>query len=235
MVGRDVEHLEVRDVGLDLGSLVGHEAELAEDLGDPRDGLDDRMEGPARDDPGRRGDVDRLRGQARLERRRAGPPARLHERRLDRLAHLVHDHADPRPILDRQRADPAHEPGQRAALATEVVQVELVERRKVGCPRDAGQGLVAERTELGGQGREVHGGERRLHHPGRESRTLAAPERARVPLRGRGSGRSRPCRQALRATSTILPNVASSRTARSARIFRSSTMSAFFRPAMSCA
>ena len=40
VVGRDVEHLEVRDVVLDLRALVRDEPELAEDLLDPRDRLE---------------------------------------------------------------------------------------------------------------------------------------------------------------------------------------------------
>ena len=45
MVGRDVEHLEVGQVVLDLGTLVDGEPEPAEDLGDPGHRLDDRVEG----------------------------------------------------------------------------------------------------------------------------------------------------------------------------------------------
>ena len=54
MIGRDVEHLEVRAVVLDLGALVGHEPELPEDLGDLAHRLDARVERAARDRaPGR--------------------------------------------------------------------------------------------------------------------------------------------------------------------------------------
>ena len=52
VVRRDVEHLEVRQVVLDLRALVDHEAELLEDRGDLARRLDDRMEGAAADRAG---------------------------------------------------------------------------------------------------------------------------------------------------------------------------------------
>ena len=53
VVGRDVEHLEVREVVLDLGALVGHEPELAEDLRDLAHRLDARVERAAARSAGR--------------------------------------------------------------------------------------------------------------------------------------------------------------------------------------
>ena len=83
VVGRDVEHLEVGDVGLDLGALVGHEAELPEDRADPADRLDDRMERAARDLPGGRGHVDGLLRQPGRQRGAARARAGLGEGGLD--------------------------------------------------------------------------------------------------------------------------------------------------------
>ncbi len=86
VVGRDVEHLEVGDVVLDLGALVDDEAELGEDLGDLAGRLDDRVQGAAADRPAGRRDVRRLGGEACRELRAAqasgGPrPARPPRRR----------------------------------------------------------------------------------------------------------------------------------------------------------
>ena len=71
MVRRDVQVLEVVLVGLDLGRLVGHEAELAEDPRDLGHRLDARVERAAPDRPPGHGDVDRLGAEARVELGRA--------------------------------------------------------------------------------------------------------------------------------------------------------------------
>jgi hypothetical protein len=65
MVRGDVEHLEVGQVVLDLGPLVDHEAELAEDLGDGGDRLRNRVERAAPDRPAGQRDVDLLRARRR--------------------------------------------------------------------------------------------------------------------------------------------------------------------------
>jgi len=62
VIRRDVEHLEVGGVALDLGTLVADEPELAEDLDDPADRLSDGVEVSAREWPSGRGHVDRLGG-----------------------------------------------------------------------------------------------------------------------------------------------------------------------------
>ena len=53
VVRRDVEHLEVGEVVLDLRALVDDEPELAEDLGDLAHRLDARVEAAATDRPAR--------------------------------------------------------------------------------------------------------------------------------------------------------------------------------------
>ena len=74
---------------------------------------------------------------------------------LDRAADDVGDGADPRPILRRQRADPAQD-GREAALLAEDVQLDRLERRHVGGARDRGERLVAQRLEIAGQLGQLH-------------------------------------------------------------------------------
>ena len=79
--------------------------------------------------------VDRLGGDARLERGcRTASLARV-ERRLERHADLVRDLADGRPLLGRKRAEPAQDAGERALLA-EVRHAHRVERGQVVRRRD---------------------------------------------------------------------------------------------------
>ena len=156
MVGRDVEHPEVRGVALDLRPLVRHEPELAEDLRDPADRLLDGMQTAARDRPAGRRDVDGLRGQPGRESGLGRALPCVREGRLDRLANLVHDRPHARPIVGGQLPDPAHQACQGAALATEIGDVELLERRDVGRGGDPRQRLLAERAELAGERGEVH-------------------------------------------------------------------------------
>ena len=68
MVARDVEQLEVELVGLDLGRLVGDEAELAEDARDLALRLDERMKRAARECAAGQRDVGLLARQAHVER-----------------------------------------------------------------------------------------------------------------------------------------------------------------------
>ena len=131
VVGRDVEHLEVGEVVLDLRALVDDEPELAEDLGDLAHRLDARVERAAADRPAGRRDVDRLGGQARrsARSRAASSP------RSARAASIA-----PRTALatapTRGRssagsaADPAQDRGQ-AALLAEDVELERLERGDV--------------------------------------------------------------------------------------------------------
>jgi hypothetical protein len=155
VVGRDVEHLEVGEVVLDLRALVGHEPELLEDLGDLAHRLDARVQRAAVDGPAGRGDVDRLGGQARLELRAPERAAALAERTLDRLADRVGDGADLGPILSRQRADPAQHRREPALLAQDV-KLEGLESRDIGGGLDRRECLRPEGLQIAGQVGEVH-------------------------------------------------------------------------------
>ena len=155
MVRRDVEHLEVREVVLDLRALVGHEPELAEDVGDLADRLDDRVERAAADRPAGRRDVDSLGGEARLERGAAQQLPPLGQGGLDRAADVVRDGPDLGPILRGQRADAAQD-DREPALAPEDVELDRLERRDVAGGRDRGERLVAQRLEIAGQLGQLH-------------------------------------------------------------------------------
>ena len=165
--------------------------------------------------PGRR-DVDGLGREAGVERRAAERPATLGQCRLDRAADVVRDRPDLGPVLRRQRADPAQD------------------RPSAG---PCGRGRRARSPRASGR--------RRRPRPRRARRRAAPPDR--------GSGRSAPLvphpenqkpstihvgrgfgwlpGQAPFTASTIFVNVAASRTATSASVLRSSSISAFFRPA----
>ena len=105
-------------------------------------------------------------------------------------------------------------------------------RRRPGSRAIDAEGVVAESLEVARQVGEVHVRRLPCGRP-RESGTLER-RRRRGPGEGRGRRAVRPG-QTLFASSAILPKVAASRTARSARILRSISTSAFFRPAMNCA
>src|SRR5918995_3941108 len=64
VVGRDVEHLEVADVVLDLRAFIYDEAESPEDLRDLRDRLVDRVTAAAPDRTTGRCDIEGLRRQS---------------------------------------------------------------------------------------------------------------------------------------------------------------------------
>ena len=158
MVERDVQHLEVGQVVLDLRALVDGEPEPAEDLGDPAHRLDDRMERAARDRPAGRGDVDRLGGQAV-----ASSPARRTAPRsasaaFDRGPDLVGDRADPRPVLGRQAADSRAGPPVRRAFLAQDLDLERLEGGRVRGGRDRRQRPVAQLLELAGQAGQVQAG-----------------------------------------------------------------------------
>ena len=108
VVGGNVERLEVELVGLDLGRLVGHEAELAEDARDLALRLDERMERAARAACGP-GSVTSLRSRAkRTSRAISSSRARRSAIcRLELLAHRVgqahRPWADPARVAGRWR------------------------------------------------------------------------------------------------------------------------------------
>ena len=155
VIRRDVEHLEVGDVVLDLGALVGDEPELLEDRGDLAHRLDARVERAAADRPAGRRDVDRLGGQAGLELAAAQRGAALGQRRLDGRADRVGDGADLRAVLGRQPADAAQDRRQSALLA-EDVELERVERRGVRRSSDRASASRLQRLEVAGQVGEIH-------------------------------------------------------------------------------
>ena len=156
MVRRDVQHLEVADVVLDLGALDDHEAEPAEDLGDGADRLGDGMERAPPDRSTRRRHVEPLGAEAGLELSVAErrPPGR--DGLLDAAPNGVRDRPDVRTLLGRQRADAPQDRGQ-AALLAEDVEVERVERREVRRGVNGRPRLGRQRVEVAGELGEVHG------------------------------------------------------------------------------
>ena len=221
---------KLSQVVLDLGALVDHEPELAEDLRDLAHRLDARVERAAPDRPAGRRDVDRLGREARRELGPAQARRRAAEGGLDRRPDGVGDRADLGPVLGGQAADPAQHRGQ-AALLAEDVELERLERRACpGRPRSR-QRVVAQRFEVAGQVGEIHVGPgvlvagRRITNPRSSCDVEGSSKGSREARTGRGG-------QAPLASSTMRPKVAASRTARSARIFRSISISAFLRPAM---
>jgi hypothetical protein len=156
MIGRDVEHLEVGQIVLDLGSLVDAEPEPAEDVGDPAHRLDERVEGTPSHRPAGRGHVDRLGRQPAGQLAGSEGRAPFGQGRLDRGPDLVGDRANPGPILGRQAPDPAQDAGQRALLA-EDLDLERVEGRAVGSGRNRRQRVVAQLLELRGEAGQVQG------------------------------------------------------------------------------
>jgi hypothetical protein len=140
MVGRDVEHLEVGDVVLDLGAFVRDEAELLEDARDLGHALDARVERATTDGTAGERDVDGLRDQPGRQLAAADVRPALSDGRLDGDPDRVRDGPDLRAVLGRQRTDPAEHAGQ-AALLAQHVELDRVERRGIGRGRDRGQGL----------------------------------------------------------------------------------------------
>ena len=94
-------------------------------------------------------------GEAPGQRRAAKRRAALGEGGLDRTADRVRHGPDPRPVVGRQRADPAQDRGQ-APLLAEDVQLERLERGDIGARRDRRQGVVTERFEVARQVGEFH-------------------------------------------------------------------------------
>ena len=155
VVGRDVEHLEVGDVVLDLRALVDDEPELGEHVGDLAGGLGDRVEGAAADRPAGRRDVGGLGGEPGRELGAAETRSSLGQRGLDGRADLVRDGADLRAILGGQRADPAQDRRELALLAQDLDLLD-VERRRVRRAGGRRDGARPQRLEVGGQLGEIH-------------------------------------------------------------------------------
>ena len=155
MVGRDVEHLEVGEVVLDLRALVHDEAELGEDVGDLAHRLDARVQAAAPDRPAGQRDVERLGGEAPGQRGAAQLCPALGQGGLDRAPDDVGDRTDPRAIIGRQPADPAQDRGEPALLAQDV-ELERLERGDIRARVDRREDVVAERLEIARQVREVH-------------------------------------------------------------------------------
>ena len=232
MVGRDVEHLEVGEVVLDLGALVRRRTRTGAKISAisripwmlgwsvPR----------AIGRPGRR-DVDGL-GDQPLGQRRAAQDRAPRSARAASIA--VRTALATAPTRGRSSAGSAPIPrrtvGEPALLAQHVELERLERRRRPGRSAIGRQRLVAQRLEVAGQVGEVHV-DPSLGGPGIRSPRASVTSRARraVARCGRIADDQAPL-----ASSTIRPNVAASRTARSARILRSISTSAFLRPWMNC-
>ena len=155
MVRGDIEHLEVGQVVLDLGPLVHHEAELAEDLGDGLDRLGDRMQRSAPDRPA--GSVTSTFSAAS---RRAWTWA-LSSAPRAASAPLT---ASPTslaiaPTRGRssagKRADPAQD-GSQVALLAEVLDLKRFQGCGIGRGGNLRQGPLLQLSQIGAQAVEVH-------------------------------------------------------------------------------
>src|ERR1035437_987777 len=131
MVWGDVEHLEVREVVLDLRPLVDHEAELSKDLRYGSDRLWDGMERAAGDSAARQRDI-HLFGKQTLG-LNCGVEFRSprHQGALDRLAHLVGDGTDTWSVLCRERPNTAQD-GCQVSLLAEILDLELLQIQYLG-------------------------------------------------------------------------------------------------------
>ncbi len=231
VIGRDVEHLEVGQVVLDLGALVGRRTRTGRRSRRSRaiaSMLGWRL--PRR--IGRPGVVTSTVSAARrpvsAEPRRSVP--RSARARLDVAADGVGDGADARPVVGRQRPDPAQD-GRQPALLAEDVDLERLERGDVaGAPRSTrGRRRAAPRGRGSGPARSTVVPLRIGAAGNHEPSSVVDVEGS---VAGWLGGRAPPADQALLASSAICPKVAASRMARSARILRSISTSAFLRPAM---
>ena len=98
------------------------------------------------------------------------------ERSRDRTAHGIGDGTDPRPIVGRERADPAQDGGQAALLAQDV-ELERLERRDVGARGDGGQ--ASHREGSRGRGSDRRGPRPSFHRwAGNRSPRASATSRA---------------------------------------------------------
>src|SRR5947207_517936 len=112
MVLRDVQLLEVELVGLDLGALVDHEAELPEDTRDLLLGLAQRMERAAPDRATRERWIQALGREPDLQLDIAEASAATLDGSLELLSNRVRQGTDARPVLGRQLADAAEQGAQ---------------------------------------------------------------------------------------------------------------------------
>jgi len=169
--------------------------------------------------------VDRLGGQTAFEGAAAERQAALLDRLLDRLPDDVRHCADSRSVFRRQAADPAQD-GREAALPAQHVELDRLQRGHVLGARDPRQRVIAGRLEIAGQISQIHWAlVLGITNP-RASVDVEGSVGALIP------GRLLPPDYAPRTASTIRVKVPASRMATSARTLRSSSMSAFFRPAM---
>ena len=230
VVRRDVEHLEVGPVVLDLRALVGHEPELLEDLGDLAHRLDARMERAAPDRPAGRGDVDGFGGEASIELRAAQRRSALRERGLDRPTDDVGDRADLGPVV--RRAGRRSRAGRRVSrpFLPRTSSSMRLERRRVGAR------LRSTPARRRGASRDRGSGRRDPRGSLCPVRRAGNHEPSTVrDVEGSSKASRRVCDvsgQAPLASSAMRPNVPASRMARSARILRSISTWAFLRPLM---
>ncbi len=106
--------------------------------------------------PTRRRHVQSLPDEAGGELRRTEIAASLAERRLDRSPNGVRDGADPGPVVRGERSDAPQHTRQLALLA-EHLDLESIERRRVGGACNRLQRAGTKRVEIAGQVGEVHG------------------------------------------------------------------------------
>jgi len=138
VVRREVERLEVVPVVLDLRAVGQLVAQSAEDFGDPFQGARNRMDAAALRLPARQGDVDRLAGQARVERDLVQQRLARGQRRAHRVAGAVDRLAHRLALLGRQRPQ-LLELGGDAALLAEQGHAQRVQRLGILRCRDVGE------------------------------------------------------------------------------------------------
>ena len=152
VVGRDVEQLEVHEVGLDLRALVHLEAETMEDLAQlPFDGHQG-MQMAHRPRTPRSGHVHPLRAQALVKLGTAQPAEPLGHRRLERHAGRVGGRARCRALLGGKAAETAQQRRQRPG-PTENREPEALHRRGIGRGGQLGLGIGADGINGGLEGR----------------------------------------------------------------------------------
>ena len=189
MVGRDVEHLEVRQVVLDLRALVGDEPELVEDLRDLAHRLDAGMEVAAANGPAGRRHVHRFGDQPGGQLGAAHRGRALGKRRFDGRPHRVADRAHLRAIVGRESSD-ATEDRRQPALLAEHVELQRLERAGVSSALDRGERIRAQRLEIAGQVGEIHVGPCvRMVRPGITNPRSSLTSRARRRVAGRPNGK----------------------------------------------
>ena len=137
MLGRDVQRREVVEIILDVRPLGDGEAHLAEDRDAFLGHLADRVQMPARPRARRQGDINRLVGEARLERDRIEIGLARCDRILDRILHPVEGLTGLLAGVAVELAQALHLRGDTALLAKRrhadsLERVEIVRRRHFG-------------------------------------------------------------------------------------------------------